>query len=232
LYECPAFTYEFSPSGRYLYSIGCAGLVQWDLEAADIAASGVPIGGVPWQLDGNQNVTGLPGGFWVFGHGPDGKIYNLSGNIHSVIEHPDELGEASGLCLAAENPPSCLGVPYNLYSTPYPNYRLGPLTGSGCDTILSGTGQPVASSGYGVTASPTVASGPVEVAITLPGYGSQVAAELQVVDMLGRVVERHRFPPYAYLHRLDVSGWAAGVYQVVLLENGRPKAGARLVVGR
>jgi hypothetical protein len=237
LVECPAYFYEFSPSGRYLYGIGWAGAAQWDLWADDIAASKVPLGGVPWQLDNDQDVwVGLVGGFSAFAHGPDGKIYNLTVNVHSVIEHPDEPGETSGYCLAADNAPgSCLGpdVPYYLYSpSPLPNYRLGPLVGSGCDTILSSTGQPVASSGYGVTASPTVSSGPVEVAITLPGYGSQVAAEIQVVDMLGRVVERHRFPPYAYLHRLDVSGWSAGVYQVVLLENGRPKAGARLVVGR
>jgi hypothetical protein len=232
VYECPAFTYEFSPSGRYLYSIGCAGIVQWDLEAADIAASGTPIGGVPWQLDENQNVTGLLGGFWVFGHGPDGKIYNLSSSMHTVITHPDEPGDASGLCLAADSPPSCLGVPYRLYSTPYPNYRLGPLEGSACDTIPTSVHEPPANSGYEVRASPTVASGPVEVAITLPAYGNARTAELLVVDMLGRVLHRHRFPPYAYLHTLDVSGWAAGLYNVVLLENGRPRAGARLVVGR
>jgi hypothetical protein len=232
VYECPPYGYEFSPSGRYLYSIGCAGIVQWDLEAADIAASGTPIGGVPWQLDENQNVTGLLGGFWTFGHGPDGKIYNLSGNTHTVIAHPDEPGDASGLCLAADNPPSCLGVPYRLYSTPYPNYRLGPLEGSACDTIPTSVHEPPANSGYEVRASPTVASGPVEVAITLPAYGSARTSELLVVDMLGRVLHRHRFPPYAYLHTLDVSGWAAGLYNVVLLENGRPRAGARLVVGR
>jgi hypothetical protein len=80
--------------------------------------------------------------------------------------------------------------------------------------------EPPANSGYGVTASPTVASGPVEVTITLPAYGSASAAELLVVDMLGRVLHRHRFPPYAYLHRFDVSGWAAGLYNVVLVDGG------------
>ncbi len=232
VYECPAFTYEFSPSGRYLYSIGCAGIIQWDLWADDIAASGTPIGGVPWQLDENQNVTGLTGGFRVFGHGPDGKIYNLIGSMHTVIAHPDEPGDASGLCLAADSPPSCLGVPYWLYSTPYPNYRLGPLTGSACDTIPTSVHEPPANGGYEVTASPTLASGPVEVTITLPAYGSASAAELLVVDMLGRVLHRHRFPPYAYLHRFDVSGWAAGLYNVVLVDKGRARAGARLVVVR
>ena len=153
---------------------------------------------------------------------------------HSVIHHPEEPGEASDLCLAADNAPvSCLGpdVPYWLYSARHPNYRLGPLTGSGCDTIISSTKEPLSSVGYGVSASPTLASGQVEVSIILPGYGVSTA-EIQVVDMLGRVLHRHSFPPYAYLHILEVGGWPSGLYNVVLLENGRARASARLVVGR
>ncbi len=228
-------TFAFSPSGRYLYGVGWAGFVQYDLWAADILGSRVELGGIPWDMDDFQNVlTSNPGGYGPFCLGPDGKLYSLYETAHNVIEYPDEPGAASGICVAADNPPSCLGpdVPYYLFSTPHPHYRLGPLTGSGCDTILSSTGPPVANAGYGVTASPTVANGLVEVSIKLPTYGSHVTAEIQVVDMLGRVIERHRFPPYAYLHTLDVSGWAAGLYNVVLLENGRAKAGARLVVGR
>lgn len=229
---CPIYSYEFSPSGRYLYGAGCAGIVQWNLWADDFQASKVQLSGPTWQLDDFQNVIGiLQQIWWVFAHGPDGKIYYLVGNSHSVIEHPDEPGLAAGFCLAAENPPSCIGVPYWLISTPYPNYRLGPLVGSGCDTILSSVSSPVLESGYGVSASPNVASGQVEVGISLPSYGS-MQTEVQVVDMLGRVVERHRFPPYAYLHTLDVSGWPAGAYNVVLLEEGRVRAGARLLVAR
>lgn len=229
------YGFAFSPSGRYLYGVGWAGFVQYDLWAADIPASRVELGGIPWDLDDLQNVMeGQPGGYGPFCLGPDGKLYSLYETTHNVIEHPDEPGVVSNICVAADNPPSCLGpnVPYYLFSTPHPHYRLGPLTGSGCDTILSSTEQPVANAGYGVTASPTVASGQVEVSITLPGYGSTSTAEVQVVDMLGRVVHRHRFPPYAYLHRFEVSGWAAGLYHVVLLENGRARAGARLVVAR
>ncbi|MCU0348465.1 MAG: T9SS type A sorting domain-containing protein, partial [Saprospiraceae bacterium] len=196
------------------------------------------LGGTPWPLDDLQNV--LEGGIYNFGTfslGPDGKLYNLGQSSHNVIEYPDLPGEASGYCLAADNPPSCLGVPFYLLSTPHPNYRLGPRPGSACDTIVSSTqpplaGSPTGASGYGVTASPSVASNQVEVSITLPSYGSTSSAEVQVVDMLGRVLHRHRFPPYAYLHSLDVSGWPAGLYNVVLLEGDRPKAGARLVVAR
>ena len=226
--------FAFSPSGRYLYGVGWAGFVQYDLWAPDILASKVPLGGVPWYMDDFQNVLeGQPRGYGPFCLGPDGKLYSLYETAHNVFEHPDEPGEASGYCIAADNPPSCLGpdVPYYLFSTPHPHYRLGPLAGSGCDTILSSTKPPVAGSGYGVSASPSVASGQVEVSITLPSYGGSTA-EIQVVDMLGRVVHRHRFPPYAYLHTLDVRDWAPGLYNIVLLDQGRARAGARVVVAR
>jgi hypothetical protein len=235
---CTVISFAFSASGRYLYGVGYAEYAQYDLWAADIPASKVRLGGVPWGMDDFLNVEdggGVPGGFGTFSLGPDGKLYNLWRTMHSVFEHPDEKGEASGYCIAADNAPvSCLGpnVPYYLFSTPHPNYRLGPLTSSGCDTIVSSTQPPLAGGRYGVTASPTVANGQVEVAITLPAYGGHVAAEIQVMDMLGRVLHRHRFPPYAYLHNFDVSEWAAGLYNVVLLENGRARAGTRLVVAK
>jgi hypothetical protein len=233
LINCVNNLFAFSPSGRYLYGAGWAEFAQYDLWSPDIRASKLRLGGVPWAMDDFQNVKeGFVSGSWVFGNGPDGKLYNLAGPSHNVIEYPDLPGEASGYCIAADNPPSCIGVPYLLLSHPYPNYRLGPLTGSGCDTIISSATPPLPGSGYGVTASPTVASGPVEVAITLPAYGSASTAGLQVLDMLGRVQHTHRFPPYAYLHTLDVQDWPAGLYNIVLLENGRAKAGARLVVAR
>jgi hypothetical protein len=232
---CANTSFAFSPSGRYLYGAGWAELAQWDLMAADIPGSKVQLGGVPWAMDDFQNVlVGYPGGLGPFSLGPDGKLYNLGWTSHSVIEHPDEPGEASGYCIAADSPPSCLGpdVPYYLLSTPHPHYRLGPLEGSGCDTIVSSTKKPVSGSGYGVSASPTVTSGRVEVSIALPGYGSTSNAGVQVVDMLGRLVHRHRFAPYAYLHTIDVQNWAPGVYNIVLLDKGRARAATRLVVAR
>jgi hypothetical protein len=235
LVDCAVNGFAFSPSGRYLYGVGWAEYAQWDLWASDIPSSKESLGGVPWGMDDLQNVLeSYPGGFGTFSLGPDGKLYNLWRTMHTVIEYPDEPGEASGYCVAADNPPSCLGpdVPYYLFSTPHPHYRLGPLTGSACDTIPTSVHEPSANGGYGLTASPTVASGPVEVTITLPAYGNHVSAELLVVDMLGRVLHRHRFPPYAYLHRFDVSGWPAGLYNIVLVDKGRVRAGARLVVAR
>jgi Secretion system C-terminal sorting domain len=232
--------YQFSPSGRFFYGISPSNLAQWDLEAEDIEASKV-IMGHPWSVTLNadgQWHNGY-GGFTVFAPGPDGKLYNLRRGIHSVIEYPDEKCPACGLCAGWDQgpPPSCLGVgaEYNLYSGWYPNYRLGALAGSACDTIRQDTVPPPppipVPGDYGVNIWPNPASGQVTIEITLPEYESGTAA-IEVVDMLGRVLHRHQFAPYAYLYQMDVPDWASGVYNIVLRHEGRLRATGRLVVAR
>ncbi len=67
--------------------------------------------------------------------------------------------------------------------------------------------------------------------ITLPDYsGSDV--ELQVVDVLGRVLDSHFFPPYAYMYELNVGGWASGIYHLVLRKGRDVKAVERMLVVR
>jgi hypothetical protein len=192
--------------------------------------------GHPWSVtlhaDGQWHKD--YGGFTVFGYGPDGKLYNLWRGVHSVIENPDEKCPACGFCAGWEQgpPPSCFGVEYKLFSGFYPNYRLGPLEGSPCDTIPDEPEPPVHPTGdYGLSVWPSPSSGPATVEITLPDY-SQGRARIAIVDMLGRYLYSHTFPPYAYLHQLDVSDWAAGVYNILLLEGNDIKATARLVVIR
>ncbi len=227
--------YKFSPSGRYLYGYSYSNFSQWDLWADDISASRVDMGH-PWAVtlhaDGQWH-KGY-GGFTVFGYGPDGKLYNLWRGVHSVIENPDEKCPACGFCAGWEQgpPPSCLGVEYKLFSGFYPNYRLGPLEGSPCDTIPDEPVPPEHPTGdYGLSVWPSPSSGPATVEITLPDY-SQGRARIAIVDMLGRYLYSHTFPPYAYLHQLDLSDWAAGVYNILLLEGNDLKATARLVVIR
>ena len=230
------YYFQFSPSGRYLYGGSWSNFAQWDLEAEDVEGSKVVLSGPPWAMDDDQNVIeGNGGGLTVFSLGPDGRIYNLFRTMHSVIEHPDEKGAACGLCLGAEHPPSCLGVPYYLFSGWYPNYRLGPLEGSGCDTLenWSPPGLPPEGEEYGVSVwpNPVVSGGSVSIEISLPDY-SKGTASLEVVDVLGRVLSRHVFPPYAYMHELSIEGWASGVYHLVLRDGRDVKAVERMVVIR
>lgn len=226
------FAYQFSPSGRYLYGISYSNLAQWDLWANDISASRVDLGH-PWSVtlhaDGQWHKE--YGGIWIIGQGPDGKLYILWRGTHNVIENPDEKCPDCGLCAGWDQgpPPSCFGVEYDLHTNLYPNYRLGALEGSACDTIPDEPELPVGE--FGVSVWPNPASSTTTIEITLPEYESG-KAQIAVVDVLGRYLYRYRFSPYTYLHQLDVSQWAAGVYNIVMLYGDELKATARLVVVR
>jgi len=118
----------FSPDSRYLYINYYTKAYQYDLFAPEVWASRIQVA----EYDGFLN----PGNttFFLMQLAPDGKIYSSSpGGVRSmhIIHHPDEPGltcqyEQHGLALPTHN---ALSMPT------FPNYRLGPLDGSPCDTL-------------------------------------------------------------------------------------------------
>ncbi|MCW5924927.1 MAG: PKD domain-containing protein [Saprospiraceae bacterium] len=117
-----------SPNSRYLYNNKRDTAFQYDLHAADIPASRKVVAVYDGFTDPFQ-VT-----FYMMQLAPDGKIYSSATNgtryLH-VIHRPDEEGmdcqyQQRGIQL----------YKYNDFSVPnFPNYRLGPLDGSPCDTL-------------------------------------------------------------------------------------------------
>ena len=118
----------FSPDSRFLYASKHLQLYQFDLHADDIQASQVLIG--EWT-------PGLPDYVRNFNQlqlAPDGKIYiGSTGNFESlhIIHEPNRKGdscrlELGGLRLSGTG---YFGIPL------FPNFRLGPLDGSPCDTL-------------------------------------------------------------------------------------------------
>ncbi len=118
----------FSPNSRYLYINRRTVAYQYDLEALDVWASRVQVAEYDGFLD-PFNTT-----FYNMQLAQDGKIYSSSTNSVSslhVIHSPDEPG------LACQYQQHGIELPtYNSFSIPtFPNYRLGPLDGSACDTL-------------------------------------------------------------------------------------------------
>ncbi|MFN0033913.1 MAG: PKD domain-containing protein, partial [Saprospiraceae bacterium] len=117
-----------SPDNRFLYL--CSGLTiqQYDLRASDVLSSREVVA----EYDGYMSPD--PTYFFHAQLGPDGKIYILTtsnNNILHVIHSPTKKGSACkveqhGLQLPA------LG---SFFEPNFPNYRLGPLDGSACDTL-------------------------------------------------------------------------------------------------
>jgi PKD domain len=113
-----------------LYAINASYVFQYDLQATDIAASKTLVA----EWDGYVHEISFATTFAAAQLAPDGKIYictAFSTPFLHVIEYPDRKGIACQLRQRAIHLPN-----YNNYSIPnFPNYRLGPIDGSVCDTL-------------------------------------------------------------------------------------------------
>lgn len=117
-----------SPNNRFLYVSAARFIFQYDLWEDDIESTKDTVA----IYDGFQ--APFPTLFYHCQLAPNGKIYiNTSNgsNILHIIHQPNQKGEA---CMVEQHG---LTLPtYNAFSLPnFPNYRLGPLQGSPCDTL-------------------------------------------------------------------------------------------------
>jgi hypothetical protein len=121
---------SISPNNRFMYAAHSNQVYQYDLWASDIIGSKDTVAVYDGYLDQGWNATT----FYMSQLAPDGKIYiNTTVGTHKlhVIENPNGKGDSCGFVQRGITLPTI-----NFYSLPnFPNYRLGPLDGSPCDTL-------------------------------------------------------------------------------------------------
>lgn len=119
-----------SPDSRYLYVSHYTRLYQYDLWADDILATKDTVG----VYDGYTEWGFFTGTFYQAHLALDGKIYMNATNgvkVLHVVQDPDQPGD---LCRFEQH---AVRLPTNNVATlaNHPNYRLGPIDGSPCDTL-------------------------------------------------------------------------------------------------
>lgn len=123
----------FSPSGNFLYVSSGFYVYQYNLLSSNIDSSRVTV--AVWDSTYSPNPP-FAARFFLAQLAPDNKIYincpNSTMTMH-VINNPDSLGLACDFCQ------HCISLPtFNAFTLPTPpNYHLGSLQGSICDTLLS-----------------------------------------------------------------------------------------------
>lgn len=220
-----------SPNGQFIYSnfydqvivngkkISRPRLMQANLEVTDPS----------FQFLTHEDLTDdviffpehSPNGEILYVHIKEDSIYSLI-----TIHRPDDPLDECGLEIPGKAFPQGFRTP----STPrFPNYRLGPLVGSACDTVTTSVAVPEMNKMYDMTLTPNPCSGPVDIEITLPEYqGHKVMCA--VMDGLGGTVSTHTFPPFSYRHILDASTFAPGLYVVQLIVDGQVVKAEKMVV--
>jgi hypothetical protein len=117
----------WSADSRYIYAAEAQRLLQFDAWADDIAASIVLI------AEADPPLCPLSGSIGIMELGPDGMIYcrpfNGQNCLHRM-KHPERAG------LACEFQQNYYQLEYPFADLPnFPNFRLGPIDGSPCDTL-------------------------------------------------------------------------------------------------
>ncbi len=188
----------FSPSGQYLYVMGYDTVYQYDTWAPDIPSTRTII----LAYDGWLHLGFFPAHFYLAGLAPNGKIYittNSSTPALTVINQPDLPGI---LCDAVQRgqphyQPNCSTIPN------HPNYLLGPLHGSPCDT-LTAVREPTAAD-YAVDIGPIPTDRYLRVT---ERQASGKSYTLHVRDIQGRELLRMERPLH---HTLDIAELPEGM---------------------
>lgn len=202
----------FSPNSRFIYISTGYHLYQYDTEATDFANSGILVAlydgfvtSAPWPA--NFATT-----FFLLQLAPDGKIYMSTTNgtpyLH-VIDYPDSLGMACnvrqhGLILAGLN---AAGIPN------FPNYRLGALAGSACDTLWSTAVQPIKEK-----VNIQVYPNPVEKELSISLQNVQGKTTFVLYDALGKVVLQQVILQGVEVAKIKVAYLPKGMYFYLLKE--------------
>ncbi len=204
---------EFSPNGRFIYAADRLYLIQYDLNsvnphdsAVTIFACGCPDGGQlnQFELAPNGKIYGSTwaGGFWY---------------LH-VINQPNEKGLDCNFIYGGQ--PTLSANSINVSNTANP--RLGPLAGSGCDTILTGIPKADMNSKQRIQPNPANKFMYVE----MPMHGNYV---FELVNEMGQIVDSKETRQVDIFNTENLPN---GVYFLKVIDSRRntPAANSRQVV--
>ncbi len=204
----------FSANGKYLYFSTIDKIWQMDTDTSDIGST-LQIVAV------NDTFLSAPPvfytNFYLMYRAANGKIYLTSTNsvlqLH-VINSPDSAGLACDVSLHSVQLPC-----FNTGSVPnHPNYYLGAVAGSVCDSLGVGL-QELQAHDFRFSVSPNPSSGNFRMVYLLPQNQSGI---LEVFDVNGRRLYAMQLPPWSTMQEVALpSELAGGVYSCVLTSGGQ-----------
>jgi hypothetical protein len=219
----------FSSNSRYLYISSSSKIYQFDMQAADIAASKITVLNYDFSRDTVSAIGGLSQQFSRCILAPDGKIYITAAGGTSAFMHYIEYPDSAGLnCHAVQ-----ARFRFESFFVPsvpaFPNFRLGALRGSPCDTLVA-TKEATANP-FDLKLYPNPARDNLNIDLTLPTYDNQ-RCELRIFDVAGKMLYYTKMSDYTPIHNVDIRAYSSGTYFVQLYVNGQKQVLRRFVVVR
>ncbi len=198
----------FSPNSQFLYVSSLRYVYQFDVTSTNIPATQTTV--ALW--DGFYSPNPPFGTYFDIAQlAPDGKIYIGTGNstLHlHVINQPDSAGLACDLVQHGVSLPA-----FNYNSLPnHPNYFLGALAGSPCDSLTSLNDDLAFDFKFVVYPNPN--SGVFNIGYQLPQNTSGI---LEIYDVNGRIIWSRPLPAWSTLQKIVLSDKiTSGIYLIVI----------------
>jgi DNA-binding beta-propeller fold protein YncE len=212
----------FSPSGQQLYVCSSNRIYQIDTDSLTIDTVAT--------YDGFISPPGqscCATSFWNMYLAANGKIYITSG---SSVQHLHEMNypDSAGVACDVQQHALDLGSYLHLRAVPnHPNYNLGPVVGSICDTLSVGLAEPAHDFRFSISPNP-VSDGVVKLTYILP---QNKAGVLEVFDLTGQRVCSQQLPPWSTLQFVQLPELSNGLYTCVI-RSGNEKTAKKLVLMR
>ena len=209
----------FSPNSKYLYFSTSEHIYQIDTESPNIGATFQTVAT-------NDTFLSAPPvfytNFYLMYLAANGKIYISSSSsvldLHEM-DYPDSAGVDCNVNLHNIHT-NCffIGVPN------HPNYYLGRLVGSACDTLTSVN--EIVQHDFRFSISPNPNNGNFRIMYLLPQNKN---GTLQIFDITGKEVYSQNLPPWSTLQFISVPKLSDGVYQCTITSNNQ-RVNKKLVV--
>ena len=221
-FDTRALGLAFSASSQYLYVVQYSHILQYDMQAANIAASQLYV--ADWDTFYNPLQTN----FFNAQLAPDNKIYigtwAGSYNLH-YIDQPDNAGLACNVVqntfIISTNQVGNITVPT------YPNYDLGRWVGSPCDTLVTNLQLLSFGEGQGVRIVPNPANDYFNINYDfLPNENAQFV----LYDVYGNVVERKNLYGSFKSLLVPTNNLSNGVYSWSVTFQNKKVGSGKLVV--
>ncbi len=208
---------SFSPSGQFLYVNNSNYIFQINTTTLSVDTVAV--------YDGfSYPIPAAATTFWAQYLAANGKIYLTTGNGTQHL-HEINFPDSAGIACDVQQHAVSLGV-WNFRSVPnHPNYNLGPVVGSICDTLGVGIEEHQHNFHFGISPNP-VADGPVKIIYLLPENKSGI---IEVYNMTGQLVYKMNLPPWSTLQYVDLPSLSEGVYTAVV-RSGYERSAKKLIV--
>ncbi len=203
-----------SPNSRYLYICSWMQINQYDLQSSNIPLSKQTVANFDGYIEPEYDIATV---FGLPQLAPDGKIYitvdHTTRYLHTISD-PDQSGI---LCNVSQHSVT-LPTLYGMAPTYFPNFRLGRLVGSPCDTLdWTGMEDEFPSQSSRLTAYPTPATDLLT--IEIERIDQSTAQTLAIFDALGRKIDEFTISPFQSIIRVDVKSYKNGLYLGCLRNN-------------